>query len=177
MATRPKHLLSGLIKCRCCGSGYVVGGSDKRGSILFCSRMKETGFCDSRRSVPRESIETLVLKGIEEKLATPELIAEYVREYQRMSRELNSSTAHRRRDLEKRLGNINGAISKAVDALLGEAPSRALRDRLTALEAQRDEIEAAIAEVVPPAVEFHPNAVNAYRDQIRNPEEGAGGVR
>ncbi len=167
-ATRPKHLLSGLIKCGCCGSGYVVGGSDKRGSVLFCSRMKETGLCDNRRSVPREAIETLVLNGIEEQLASPELIAEYVREYQRMSRELNSSTAHRRRDLEKRLGNINGAISKAVDALLGEAPSRALRDRLTSLEAQRDEIEAAIAEVIPPAVEFHPNAANAYRDQIRN---------
>lgn len=85
-----------------------------------------------------------------------------------MSRELNSSTAHRRRDLEKRLGNVNGAISKAVDALLGEVPSRALRDRLTALEAQRDEIESAIADVVPPAVEFHPNAANAYRDHIRN---------
>jgi hypothetical protein len=113
-ATRPKHLLSGLVRCGCCGSGYVVGGNDKRGSILFCSRMKETGLCDNRRSVPRE------------------------------------------------------AISKAVDALLGEAPGRALRDRLTALEAQRDEVEAAIAEVVPPAVEFHPNAANAYRDQIRN---------
>ena len=55
-------------------------------------------------------------------------------------------TAHRRRDLEKRLGNINGAIAKAVDVLLAETPSRALRDRLAALEAERDEIEAEIAE-------------------------------
>lgn len=94
--------------------------------------MKETGLCDNRRTVPRESIEAIVLKGVEENLAAPELIAEYVREYHRMSRELHGSTAHRRRDLEKRLGNINGTISKAVDALLGEAPSRALRDRLAA---------------------------------------------
>ena len=89
-----------------------------------------------------------------------------------MSRELNSSTAHRRRDLEKRLGNVNGAISKAVDALLGDAPRRALRERLATLEAERDEIEAAIADVVPPAVEFHPNAANVYRDKIRGSEEG-----
>jgi site-specific DNA recombinase len=27
-ATRPKNLLSGLIKCGCCGSGYIVGGND-----------------------------------------------------------------------------------------------------------------------------------------------------
>ncbi|SCB55100.1 Recombinase zinc beta ribbon domain-containing protein [Bradyrhizobium shewense] len=167
-ATRPKHLLSGLIKCGCCGSGYIVGGNDKRGSLFLCSRMKETGLCQNRRSVAREAIEQGVLRGIEEELASPELIAEYVREYQRISRELNSSTAHRRRDLEKRLGNINAAISRAVDALLGEAPSRALRDRLASLEMERDEIEGAIAEAAPPAVELHPNAGSAYRDQMRN---------
>jgi len=167
-ATRPKNLLSGLIKCGCCGSGYVVGGNDKRGPLLLCTRMKETGLCDNRRTVPRLAIEDMVIKGIEENLASPALIAEYVREYHRTSRELHSSTAHRRRDLEKRLGNVNGAISKAVDALLGDNPSRALRERLAALETQRDEIEAAIADIVPPAVEFHPNAANAYRDKVRD---------
>jgi hypothetical protein len=85
-----------------------------------------------------------------------------------MSRELHSSTAHRHRDLEKRLSNINGAISKAVDVLLAETPSRALRDRLAVLEAERDEIEAEIAAVASPAVEFHPNAANAYREKVRN---------
>jgi site-specific DNA recombinase len=55
-----------------------------------------------------------------------------------------------------------------VDALLGDNPSRALRDRLTALETERDEIEAAIADVAPPVVEFHPNAANAYRDKVRD---------
>jgi site-specific DNA recombinase len=36
------------------------------------------------------------------------------------------------------------------------------------LKAERDEIEAEIAAVVPPAVEFHPNAANAYREKIRD---------
>jgi site-specific DNA recombinase len=113
------------------------------------------------------AIEDLVLKGIKENLAAPALVAEYVREYHRVSRELHSSTAHRRRDLEKRLGNVNGSISKAVGALLGDNP-RALRDRLSALETERDEIEAAIADVAPPVVEFHPNAANAYREKVRD---------
>jgi hypothetical protein len=76
--------------------------------------------------------------------------------------------AHRRRDLEKRLGNVNGVISKAVDALLGDNPSRALRERLAALETERDEIEVTIADIVFPAVEFHPNAANAYREKVQN---------
>nr|WP_246741516.1 recombinase family protein [Bradyrhizobium aeschynomenes] len=166
-ATRPRSLLLGLVKCGHCGSGYVVGGNDKRGPLLLCTRMKETGLCDSRRTVSREAIATLVLRGIENNLAAPELIAEYVREYHPVSRELSSSTAHRRRDLEKRLGNVKGAIAKAVVVLL-DSPSRALRERLAALEAERDEIEATIADVAPPAVEFHPNSANAYRSKVRN---------
>ena len=42
-ASRPRRLLSGLLKCGCCGSGYVVSGADKRGPYLRCSRMVETG--------------------------------------------------------------------------------------------------------------------------------------
>lgn len=82
-ATRPRNLLSGLIKCGCCGSDYVVGSKDKRGPLLLCTRMKETGLCDNRRTIAREAIEALVLKGIEEHLAAPELVDEYVREYHR----------------------------------------------------------------------------------------------
>ncbi|GAA0034017.1 MULTISPECIES: hypothetical protein [Bradyrhizobium] len=49
-----------------------------------------------------------------------------------------------------------------------DSPSRAQRERLTALEAERDAIGATIADVAPPAVEFHPNAANAYRSKVRN---------
>jgi site-specific DNA recombinase len=83
-------------------------------------------------------------------------------------RELHSKTANRRRDLDERLGNVNGAIERAVDALLAGTPSRALQDRLTKLEAERDEIEAMIAAVAPPVVEFHPKAGDAYRDKVRD---------
>jgi hypothetical protein len=76
--------------------------------------MKETGLCENRRTAPREKIEALALKGIEENLAAPEPITEYVCEYHPMSRELHSSAARRHRDLEMWLGDVNGAISKAV---------------------------------------------------------------
>jgi hypothetical protein len=94
--------------------------------------MKETGLCENRRAVSREAIHALVLKGIEENLTAPEIIAEYDREYHRMSRELHGSTAHRHPDLGKRLGNVNGAIAKAVDV----PASRNAKPR----PAERDEI-------------------------------------
>jgi hypothetical protein len=60
---RAAHLLSGLLKCGCCGSGYVGHGSDKRGTLLACSRMKETGLCENKKRVAREQIEERVLAG------------------------------------------------------------------------------------------------------------------
>lgn len=116
LAARSKHLLSGLVKCGHCGSGYIVGGNDKRGSYLICSRMKETGLCDNKRTVARAAIEDHVLKGIETHLGAPEIVAEYVREYHRVSRELNSRAEGRRRDIDRRLGKINGAIKLVVDS-------------------------------------------------------------
>jgi site-specific DNA recombinase len=165
---RAKHLLSGLMKCGHCGSGYIASGKDKRGALLICSRMKETGLCDNRKQVPRDAIEDRVLKGIEKNLADPELVSAYVAEYHRISRELNSQAAGRLRGIDKRLGTVNSAISKIVDALMSQTSSRALTDRLAALEAERDEIERERTAVGAEPIEFHPNAANAYRQKIKS---------
>jgi DNA invertase Pin-like site-specific DNA recombinase len=139
LKARPVHLLSGLLKCGCCGSGYSGCGSDKRGTLLACSRMRETGLCENIKRVGRDWVEEHVLKGIERHLADPELVAEYVREYHRMSRELNSQASGRLREIDKKLGNINGQINRLVDAIAdGTVEARAIADRLNELECERE---------------------------------------
>jgi site-specific DNA recombinase len=167
-ATRPRHLLSGLLKCDHCGSGYVVSGRDKRGLYLRCSRMVETGLCDNKRTVALDDIETRVIGGIEKHLASPDLIAEYVREYQRAWAKLRDSAGKRRAELQKQFADVQADIRIAVDVLL-EKPSRAVRERLDALEEQRDRLEGALAEVQSaPLVEFHPNAADSYRKKVQD---------
>jgi site-specific DNA recombinase len=166
---RAVHLLSGLLKCGCCGSGYVGHGRDKRGTLLACSRMKETGLCENKKRVPREEIEQRVLAGIERHLGDPELVAEYVREYHRFARELNSQAAGRLRAVEKKLSNVNGQISRLVDAIAnGTAAPQAVNGRLAELDREREEIERERAGVRLEPVEFHPNAAEAYRAKIRS---------
>ena len=47
--------------------------------------------------------------------------------------------------------------------------SRAVRERLDALEERRDRLEDALADVQPaPLVEFHPNAADSYRKKVRD---------
>ena len=165
---RPQHLLSGLVKCGKCGSGMIACGTDKRGVRLMCSRRRETGLCDNGIGVPRSTVEDRVLAGIEEHLADPELVAEYVAEYHRIMRELNSKAAVQIRAIEKRLTTVNTQIGRLVDAIVGGSLARALQDRLAALEAEREEIEREKAAVGADPVEFHPNAANAYRLKIRS---------
>ncbi len=166
--TKPRHLLSGLLRCGCCGSGYIVSGRDKRGAFLRCSRMIETGLCENRRTVGLASIEARVLEGIEKHLAAPDLIAEYVREFHRAWRRLRDTAAQRRGELRKQLAGVEADIEKAVDLLLKGTASRALKERLAELEARREELERAIAEVAPPPVELHPNAAESYRKRVRD---------
>jgi site-specific DNA recombinase len=168
-ATRPRRLLSGLLKCGCCGSGYIVSGKDKRGSYLRCSRMIETGLCDNRRTVGLEAVENLVIRGLEEHLASPDLIAEHVREYHRAWTSLRDSTSQQRANLTKRLANLKREIKRAVAAIMENPRSRAIQDELRELEDRRDEIEAALAKLEPPPViELHPNAGEVYRRKVRD---------
>jgi site-specific DNA recombinase len=165
-ATRPRHLLSGLLKCGCCGSSYTVSGADKRGAYLRCSRMVETGLCDNRRTVGLLAIERQVIEGIEKHLAAPDLIAEYVREFHRALRELNDGKARRRSDLGRRLASAEADIKRTVDLLVKGYPIRALKERLAELEAERTAVEADLAALAPPPTEFHPNVAENYRRKV-----------
>jgi site-specific DNA recombinase len=164
---RPRRLLSGLLKCGCCGSGYVISGADKRGPYLRCSRMIETGPCDNRTTVAVEWIESTVIEGIEKQLAAPDLIAEYVREYHRAWTELRDTTGRRRAELTKELAKVKADAKTTINFLM-ESRNKALLANLDALEARQEEIEAEIAEVPAPPVELHPNLADSYRKKVRD---------
>ena len=167
MPTRPRYLLSGLLKCGVCGGGYVVIGRNKRGAIVGCSRLRETGLCTNRRTLSLEAFEARVIDAIDEHLAAPELIADYVRQFHARLRELHNSEGQRRRAIEGELAGVTAAIEKVVDMLVAGTPTRALRDRLVALEGERERLEADLAAVPAPAmVELHPNAAERFRRQV-----------
>ncbi len=164
---RPRHLLSGLLKCGHCGSGYIVSGSDKRGLFLRCSHMLETGLCDNRRTIGLDAIEKLVVDGLENKLTAPDLVAEYVREFHRTLRELGDSSEQQRTELIRRLATIETDIKKTVKLLVGK-PSRALRSHLAALEDAQAAAEAELQQIAAPPMQLHPKAAEVYRRKLRD---------
>jgi hypothetical protein len=131
--------------------------------------MLETGLCDNRRTIGLEWIESQIIEGIEAHLASPDLIAEYVREYHREWTKLRDSAARRRSELSRSLARIKRDTKLAVDAILQNPTSRSIQERLGELKKECEKTEAAIAdEAPPPSFDFHPNAADSYRKKVRD---------
>jgi DNA invertase Pin-like site-specific DNA recombinase len=73
-AHRPRFLLSGLLRCGCCGGSYAIVARDR----YACSTRKQKGTCDNRLTIKREEIEARVLDGLKERLLEPDLVAHFV---------------------------------------------------------------------------------------------------
>ena len=59
---RPKHLLSGLMRCGACGKPLIRSGSGVR---FICSWRRERGLCANGRSVPGLLVEAAYAKSLE----------------------------------------------------------------------------------------------------------------
>jgi site-specific DNA recombinase len=58
---RPRHLLSELLRCGCCGAGMSTNGKDKPGRIrIRCSAATESGTCPDPKTFYLASVENAV---------------------------------------------------------------------------------------------------------------------
>ena len=104
---RPRHPLSGLIKCGQCGSTYAVTGDR-----LACDG-RRLGICDNSRRVKREEVQNAVFDGLRHRVLLPHLLDQYVEEYRR---EYEAATAQldnravtveaRQREIDRQIGNV-----------------------------------------------------------------------
>ena len=79
---RPRHLLSGLVHCGCCGASMIIARDDRVG----CSARMNKMTCDNRRTILLAEIEARILKVLQEHLLTPDVVTSAVEKY-RVERE------------------------------------------------------------------------------------------
>jgi site-specific DNA recombinase len=133
---RPKHLLSGLLRCGSCESNFVSTGRD----AYACSSFVHGRACDNTVRVKRSVIEPLLLDGLKSMLMSPGVIEEARRRavtaVQRAGRP--DATAARR------VAALRGEVANLTDAIASGAlkASRAIGERLAAAEAELARLEA-----------------------------------
>ena len=167
---RPRHMLSGLLRCGACGAGMSTNGKDNSGRIrIRCSAATESGSCQDAKTFYLKTVESAVLAGLENEMRHPQVIAEYVRAYHEERKRLSVKANAKRAHLELRLGELNREIDRLVDAIAkGHGDPAVLGPRSSALneEQKRVAMELNVEPAVNDTISLHPAVLARYQEQL-----------
>ena len=160
---RPKHMLSGLAVCGCCGGGYTVASRDFWG----CGKHRDGRGCANGRKIGVTALEARVLAGLKEKLLDPELVRIYVAEYHRDFARRAQALARGRAQLEREIAKAETQVANFVKAIAVGGEMNELVDALEQARALRDSRRAELAEIeAAPVIALMPNIADQYRDRV-----------
>jgi site-specific DNA recombinase len=134
---RRKHLLSGLIRCSCCGSGYTISGKD----YYRCAGQKERGTCSNTVSVRKGPLETATLSILQHQLLTEDHARLFAEEFQREMARLTSMSARQDRSIIDRVAVVTREIDMLAANMLAAVASPALLKLLGDREAEKARLE------------------------------------
>ena len=161
---RPKHLLSGLVRCGVCGGGFVIVADTR----LACTRAREAGTCTNKQRIGLGELQRRVLSGLEHQLLSPEAVSLMVREYHLERERRHREGARVRKQLERKLYQAEAAVDRLVAVIAdGGGDFADLRDALAKKVLERNTARAALGEEdADGVIELHPHIAAAYRERI-----------
>ena len=182
-ARRPKHLLSGLLKCGACGSRMSSQGTDKsRGTgktRIQCSAVRNSGSCTHKRQYYASDVLATVASGLKSQLLKPDAIQAYLDAYLEERRHLEKQEALARTRLENELQDVSRQLTRLVDALAqGLVTAGSIKERLLELEADKSALVRRLEALrhISPTVDLHPSAVARYLKLIESLCDGNAGA-
>ncbi|MGD9657987.1 MAG: recombinase family protein [Methylocystis sp.] len=166
---KAKFLLSGLLKCGCCGGGLSMKDRDHGRVRVHCSTMREAGTCSNRKIFYLDEIEKAVLAGLQQHLKAPKLLKEFVRTYQEERERLAAEKIRRRGKLESRLAEVQRALDRMWSDYEAErVPVDVLGPRMKEAQAQKLALIAELETQPEPEriVGLHPAALRHYEELV-----------
>jgi site-specific DNA recombinase len=162
---RPRFLLSGLLVCGVCGGGYTITAKDRYG----CARRSRQGTCSNNHGIKRQDLERRILDALKSSLVTPDLVAEFISEYQAEWNRLQSERRVSASQRERKLADVKRKLAGIVDAIENGIFTTTTKERLEGLESEKLRLESALAEA--PLHSIHPNLAELYRHKVARLEE------
>ena len=162
--TRPRYLLSGLMKCDACGGSYT-----KISQNLFgCATARNKGTCDNRLNVRTDTVEGLILDGLKDHLMDPNLFTEFADEFiaeaNRIRMEETADIDAARTELER----IERQIDKLVMAIADGADALPINTKIKELGARQLNVQDKIDNASDPEPLIHPNMATIYREKVED---------
>lgn len=164
---KPRFLLTGLVKCGCCGGGFSTVGKDRFGCSN--SRNKGTSVCTNRTGITRQELKGRILTILTERLMDPELVkvfaAEYIAERNRLAAAHVDDRVLKERDHAKVIRDQD----VLVNALLAGTPPERIKAKMEQLAAHQKQLEKELAAAPTPTAttRIHPKMAETRQDRIR----------
>ena len=154
---RGRRLLTGLLRCGCCGGG--MGIKDRRGDAIriACTTAKESGSCENRRTYRLDEVERVVINGVLSRLRDPDQLAAFVASAQEERRD----AAKRRASAEAEVERAQASLDRLSRAMIkGQIEEDFFEREAPALRAALAKAKARLAEAPPTnVVTLHPAAM------------------
>ncbi|WP_164730361.1 recombinase family protein [Pelagibacterium montanilacus] len=165
---RPKHMLSGLLKCAHCGGGMSVKDNDHSRVRIHCSTAKESGACASRSAVYLDEIEHRVIDGLVRELRGQEALRVFVAAYNAEVLKLRSELGNDSAPLQKRMATIETQLKRAVDLVVqGVVEEQDVVRTLADLKQERAAIERQLAAWQgPDTIQLSKSAADVYAETM-----------
>ena len=160
-----KRLLTGLLKCGCCGGNMTIARKDR----YYCAARREKGTCDAAFGIAANAVEKRVLDGLRRILVGNDaLIAEFTTELKAELGRLKKARRSTQRDFKKELVDVERCIARLISFITsGDGVPESVRSELTKLENHKAHLLAQQRRAADsPDVDFHPNFTDLYRKKI-----------
>ena len=162
-ARRARYLLSGLLQCGCCGSGYIMISDSRYG----CAAARNAGTCTNRKTIRRVDVEVRVLLGLKDNLLHPDMIAEFLAEFQREVQAQRLASLSAKATAEQELVKVTKEIDNLITAIAQGMFHASMKARMDALEADKARLTTQLSDIPEPEpVIVHPGLADAYARKV-----------
>ena len=162
-ARRRRFLLSGLLRCGCCGGFHTIVGQDRYG----CASRRAKGTCTNATAIGRREIEERALAGLKDRLMAPEFVDAFVTEFNAELRRAAEAARSGRAAAERTLAELERRIAGILRAIEDGNYNPTLTAHLTALEAEKTAADARLASMAAPApIRLHPDLPALYQSKV-----------
>ena len=134
-----------------------------------CSANRNRGTCDNRKTIARADVEARVLDGLKHKLMAPDLIAEFIAEFQREVQKERLQAISARGEAERRLTKACKDIDSIITAITEGMFHPSMKTKMDGLEADKASLEAQLRSI--PAADpitLHPGLADIYARKVVN---------
>ncbi|WP_327195000.1 recombinase family protein [Sphingomonas sp. LH128] len=159
---RPRTMLSGLVYCGCCGGPYSLRGANR----FACSTHISKGTCDNNRTIRREDLETRVIAGLKDRMMAPDVVAEAMRAYAEETNRLNRERRSMRDTWTLELKKVVKDIDQIIDAITEGMFHPSMKDKMTALEARKAELNVLLSGKPDATPDILPSAAVIYAEKV-----------